>query len=130
MCAVCNGRAYGGGFMAAPEAALDDGWLDVFIIRTVGRMTIAKMLGMYKKGRHFIQGHLTEAAEPYFLYRRARRVTLSPVDGRGPIIATADGECAPLDTLEISLQPLAARILLPGPVHDRFEAQKTAPTKS
>ena len=29
MCAVCNGRTYGGGFCAAPEAQPDDGWLDV-----------------------------------------------------------------------------------------------------
>ena len=31
----------------------DDGWLDVFIVRKVGRLTIAKLLGMYKNGRHF-----------------------------------------------------------------------------
>ena len=31
MCAVCNGRTYGGGFCAAPEAQPDDGWLDVYI---------------------------------------------------------------------------------------------------
>ncbi len=29
MCAICNGRTYGGGFCAAPEAQPDDGWLDV-----------------------------------------------------------------------------------------------------
>lgn len=125
MCAVCNGRAYGGGFMAAPEAALDDGWLDVFIIRAVGRLTIAKMLGIYKKGRHFRQGHLTEKAEPYFIYRRARQVSLCPVDGRGPIAATADGECAELDSLAVRVRPLAGRIILPGPVYSRFEEQKT-----
>ena len=33
MCAVCNGRTYGGGFCAAPEAQPDDRWLDVYISR-------------------------------------------------------------------------------------------------
>ena len=80
MCAICNGRAYGGGFLAAPEADPADGWLDVMIVRRVGRLTIAKLLGMYKSGRHFVNGQLTEEAKPYFLYRRARRVALCPAD--------------------------------------------------
>ena len=91
MCAVCNGRTYGGGFYAAPEAQPDDGWLDVFIIRRVSRLTIARLLGMYKRGRHFRNGELTEQAKPYFIYRRAKCVSLRPADGRGPIVATADG---------------------------------------
>ena len=84
MCAICNGKAYGGGFLASPEAVPDDGWLDVFIIRKVSRLTIAKLLGLYKKGGHFAHGALTEPAKPYFLHRRAKTVTLRPVDGRGP----------------------------------------------
>ncbi len=35
-------------FLAAPEADPADGWLDVMIVRRVGRLTIAKLLGMYK----------------------------------------------------------------------------------
>ena len=73
MCAICNGRAYGGRLLAAPEADPADGWLDVMIVRRVGRLTIAKLLGMYKSGRHFVNGQLTEEAKPCFLYRRARR---------------------------------------------------------
>ena len=82
MCAICNGRTYGGGFCAGPEAQPDDGWLDVFIVRKVGRLTIAKLLSMYKNGRHFQNGQLVEAAKPYFIYRRAKAVTL-PMDA-GP----------------------------------------------
>ena len=123
MCAICNGRAYGGGFLAAPEADPADGWLDVMIVRRVGRLTIAKLLGMYKSGRHFVNGRLTEEAKPYFLYRRARRVALRPADGRGPIVATADGECAPCDAVEAVLRPLSGRILLPAPAYERFVAK-------
>ena len=123
MCAICNGRAYGGGFLAAPEADPADGWLDVMIVRRVGRLTIAKLLGMYKNGRHFVNGQLTEEAKPYFLYRRARRVALRPADGRGPIVATADGECAPCDAVEAVLRPLSGRILLPAPAYERFVAK-------
>ena len=120
MCAICNGHAYGGGFLAAPEADPADGWLDVMIVRKVSRLTIAKLLGMYKNGRHFVNGQLTDEAKPYFLYRRAKQVTLRPADGRGPVIATADGECAPCETVEARLQPMAGRILLPKPAYERF----------
>lgn len=126
MCAICNGRAYGGGFLAAPEADPADGWLDVMIVRRVGRLTIAKLLGMYKSGRHFVNGQLTEEAKPYFLYRRARRVALRPADGRGPIVATADGECATCDAVEAVLRPLSGRILLPAPAYERFVAKRSS----
>ena len=125
MCAICNGRTYGGGFCAAPEAQPDDGWLDVYIIRKVSRMTIAKLLGMYKSGKHFQNGQLVRAAEPYFIYRRAKQVSLRAADGRGPIVATADGECAPKEQITVQVQPLAGRILLPKPAFERFAAQRT-----
>lgn len=124
MCAVCNGRTYGGGFYAAPEAQPDDGWLDVFIIRRVSRLTIARLLGMYKSGRHFRNGELTEQAKPCFIYRRAKCVSLRPADGRGPIVATADGECAPCNAITAQLKPLAGRVLLPKPAYERFMAQR------
>ena len=124
MCAVCNGRTYGGGFCAAPEAQPDDGWLDVYIIRKVSRLTIAKLLGMYKSGGHFRNGQLVKAAEPYFIYRRAKQVSLRAVDGRGPIVATADGECVPKEQITVQVQPLAGRILLPKPAFERFAAQR------
>ncbi len=124
MCAICNGRAYGGGFCAGPEAQPDDGWLDVFIVRKVSRLTIAKLLSLYKKGRHFQNGKLTAAAEPYFIYRRAKKVGLRAADGRGPIIATADGECVPCQQVSVEVQPLAGRVLLPEPAYRRFVAQR------
>ena len=124
MCAICNGHAYGGGFCAAPEAVPDDGWLDVFIVRKVSRLTIAKLLTMYKNGRHFRDGQLTEQAKPYFIYRRAKQVSLRAADGRGPVIATADGECAPCEQVSVQVQPLAGRIVLPKAVYERFASQK------
>lgn len=124
MCAVCNGRAYGGGFMAAPEALPDDGLLDVFIVRKVSRLTIAKLIGMYKNGQHFKDGHIVSAMQRYFIYRQAKHISLCPEDGRGPIVATVDGECSPQESIEAEVQPLAGRILLPKSAFERFETQR------
>ncbi len=124
MCAICNGRTYGGGFCAGPEAQPDDGWLDVFIVRKDSRRVIAKLLMLYKNGQHFQNGQLTEAAKPYFIYRRATSVSLRAADGRGPIIATGDGECAPCKQVSVQVQPLAGRVLLPLPAYQRFTTKK------
>ena len=95
-------------------------------MRKVGRLTIAKLLSMYKNGRHFQNGQLVETAKPYFIYRRARSVALRAADGRGPIIATADGECAPCEQVSVQVQPLAGHIWLPEPAYRRFAAQRAA----
>ncbi len=50
MICICNGRWYGGGFHPVPEATLDDGLLDVLIVRDVSVLTVAKVIGNYKKG--------------------------------------------------------------------------------
>jgi len=82
------------------------------------------LLMLYKNGQHFQNGQLTEAAKPYFIYRRAKSVSLRAADGRGPIIATVDGECAPCKQVSVQVQPLAGRVLLPLPAYQRFTAKK------
>ena len=54
--------------------------------------------------------------------RQARYITIELADGRGPITATADGECAEVSRLEIRLVPLAARVILPAAVCRRQHA--------
>ena len=95
-------------------------------MRKVSRRVIAKLLMLYKNGQHFKNGQLTEAAKPYFIYRRAKSVSLRAADGRGPIIATVDGECAPCKQVSVQVQPLAGRVLLPLPAYQRFTAKKAA----
>jgi len=62
----------------------------------------------------------------YFIYRRAKHLALHPVDGRGPMIATVDGECSPNDAVTVDVCPLAGNILLPKPAYERFAAERKA----
>lgn len=119
MCAVCNTRDYGGGFRAAPCARPDDGLLDLVVVKKVSRLKILRLLGRYKQGRHFEGEAIAPDLAPYFVYRRVRRLAVTLADGRGPVIATADGECAPVDRLEISVLPGAGRVVLPAGVCKR-----------
>lgn len=50
LAAVCNGRYYGGGFIPAPDARMDDGVLNTVLVRKVGRGTFLRLVGAYSKG--------------------------------------------------------------------------------
>ena len=121
MCAACNTKDYGGGFRAAPPARPDDGWIDLVVVRKASRLEVLRLLDYYKQGSHFDRDRLDEATARYFIYRRARRLSVEPIDGRGPLAVTADGECADAERLDIELLPAAGRIALPAPAFARWQ---------
>lgn len=51
MLAICNARMYGGGYCAAPNASLDDGLLDVVLLKPVPRLKPARPFGRLQKRR-------------------------------------------------------------------------------
>ncbi len=112
MLAICNGTSYGGGFKAAPQARMDDGLLDLVMVRKIGRVQIAKVIGVYKNGGHMQNGRVLPQFESLIQHRQVRHVSLETLDGR-PIIVTEDGECAPRNALDVRVVPGAGRILLP-----------------
>ena len=113
MLAICNGKAYGGGYVAAPEANMQDGLLDLVLIRKIGRVAVARVIGGYKKGAHIQNGQVAPAYRDIVLFRRVRRVEVEVLDGR-PIVVTEDGECEERLGLSACVSPLDARILLPA----------------
>ena len=52
MVCVCNGRYYGGGFYAVPEADPRDGILDVLLVKKVTRRQVPGLIVKYKQGRY------------------------------------------------------------------------------
>lgn len=121
MVAVCNGGWYGGGFHAAPESAMDDGMLDVVVVRKIGLLRIAQALPLYQKGKHFLNGEIIPKLRDIMDFHRCRKVTLEVVDDQAkPIIITVDGECRPTNKLTVEMLPLAGRIVLPGTVFSRI----------
>ena len=116
MMAVCNGRMYGGGYEAAPYARMDDGLLDVVLVKPMSRLRIASVLALYKKGKHLqADGTVEPSLARWMSFCRARRVTLDVLDSR-PIVATLDGECVPVRHLHIENAPGRLRLLLPPSV--------------
>ena len=113
MAAICNGRVYGGGYVAAPYAMMDDGLLDVILVRPIPRLKIPGFLARYKEGFHLDpRGQVAPEFRPYMTFRRVRSVELENL-GKHPLIVTLDGECAPRSVLHAEVFPKSLSILLP-----------------
>ena len=122
MTAICNGRLYGGGYSAAPYAMMDDGLLDVVLVKKMPRIKIPTMLGVYKDGRHLTaEGAVIPALQPYMQTFHAKDVRLRVLDDQ-PLIVTLDGECAPRKELEARVVPQCLSIILPKTICARPKA--------
>lgn len=122
--AVCNGHAYGGGFLAAPESKLDDGILDVLIVRAMPLLRIAKVLPVYQAGKHFVNGQVVPELQDVVEYYPAKKVYIRPARANDTMIVNVDGECGPDEGLSAEVVPLMARIVLPGKVLARHQSEK------
>lgn len=105
--AVANGRYYGGGYCASPHSMIDDGLLDVLLVKVPKtRLMIPAMLKVYKTGEHLESPVFKPLLETY----HGKRVC---IEGTAPIDFTADGECDKLQKREVEIMPHAIRFLVP-----------------
>lgn len=110
--AICNGTYYGGGFAAAPEATLDDGLLDVMIIKKISRFRIAKVLNLYKSGKHIQNGVVSDEVKDIIQFVRGKNIKMKVLDDK-PIVVTVDGECSEQFELSAQVLPKAISICTP-----------------
>ena len=103
LAAAANGSCFGGGIPVAPEARLDDGLLDLVIIRGCPRMRLLGKLHKLYRGVH--------ADDPIVSIYRGRSIELDAEPGTVPI--EADGE--PLGALpaRVDVVPGALTLLAP-----------------
>ncbi len=101
--AVANSRYYGGGMMLAPAADLQDGMLDVVIIRDMRRLRFLRLLPTVFRGAHV---RVTEVET-----LRARRVEIS---ASRPFTMFADGDPIAELPATVRILPGAVRTILPA----------------
>lgn len=117
MIALCNGKAYGGGFLAAPQARMEDGLLDVILVNKITRLRMLPVLGAYRKGRHLEGEQVAPAFKRILRYCKARRVEIQALDRDKEFVFTVDGECAKETRMEAEILPLALQAILPLSVY-------------
>jgi len=107
--AVTNTRSYGGGFKVTPSASIDDGALDLCIVRRTGRL---RLIGQFPK---VLAG--THGSMPEVVFARSPWVRIEGHPDQFPV--ALDGELPRLTTpVELRCQPGALRVLGPkGETH-------------
>jgi diacylglycerol kinase (ATP) len=98
LCAVANGPAFGGGMLIAPEANVEDGLLDLFIVHAMSRLELLKVFPKVYAGRH--------VTHPAVEFVRAKSVKLS--SGNMPVYS--DGEARGHSPLTATVVPGALSV--------------------
>lgn len=102
--AVGNTPLYGGGLRICPGAVLDDGLLDVTVVRPVSRRELLRVAPRLRTGDHL--------DHPAVSHHRASAIRL---DAPG-VTAYADGEPVGRLPLELRCLPAALRVIAPPPL--------------
>lgn len=100
---AANGRVYGGGFLAAPQAEIDDGRIDCLAVKNMSRLKITGFVGKYKAGNHEPLAHLISKA-------RGKRMS---IHSDRPFAISYDGEVEMTSSAEIELLPHALKVVVP-----------------
>ncbi|MGH3343526.1 MAG: diacylglycerol kinase [Carbonactinosporaceae bacterium] len=99
--AVGNGPSYGGGMRVCPDAAVDDGLLEVVVVGTLSKQRFVRLFPTVFTGRHVRHSEVT--------VRRARRVTVTAAG----VTAYADGER--VGALPITCETVRGALKVLGP---------------
>ena len=103
---MSNGGFYGGGWNGAPKFNVEDGLMDLCIVRKISRPRILKVIGKYQKGRHVDDPTMADCV----VYTRCRSLT---IDFEQPTTLNADGEVSESTHVEAHMAPLALPLILP-----------------
>jgi diacylglycerol kinase (ATP) len=97
---VGNNVSLGGGMKITPDALLDDGLLDVMLVKPLSRLAFLRIFPRVFRGEH--------TSDPRVVMRRAKRIRIE-VDA--PLVAYADGERIGPLPVELEVEPGALRVL-------------------
>ena len=103
LCA-CNGRYYGGGFNPVPDAVLDDGIMDVLLVKTVPGPLFVPLLLKYATGRY------KEVAK-YAAHSELQRLEISADE---TFVVNVDGEALYTDKVIFELIPKSLNLITPA----------------
>lgn len=104
--AIANGKFCGGGFKSAPLAVLDDGLMDVAVIKKISRFSFIKLVGSYQKGT-FLNN---EKAMRYITYKRVPHFKMEFDE---PIPICLDGEIKGAKNIDFSVERNAFNFIIP-----------------
>lgn len=106
--ALANANYYGDGFKVAPDALLNDGYMNLCLVDKVSRMDFVKLVAKYKKGGHVDENGISRY--PFILYQTCKKVL---IESYKPLGVCADGEISPYKTVQIEISPQSIAFSVP-----------------
>lgn len=101
--AFANTPTYGGGIRIAPHARLDDGKLDIFVVRAMAKTRLLRLFPSVYSGRHL---DLPEVE--HFQSERLH------IETEGPVDVYADGEYVCHTPVEVTVKGAALKVIVPA----------------
>lgn len=102
-----NGQYVGGSFNCAPKSKLDDGLIDICVIKA-NLIQFAKFVGPYSKGKHLD----SESMKDLIIYTQAKKIKVTPLED--DFYYTLDGENIKADQIECEIMSKALNFIVPG----------------
>lgn len=106
LCAIANGTCYGGGYKGAPLAKIDDGFIDVCIVKKVSRFKLIKLINIYKNGTHLENNEIKKC----IIYRKCKIINITSKD---KFSISIDGEIFEDKKLNASIREKSFNFLIP-----------------
>jgi len=104
--AVCNGRYYGGGFNPSKQARMDDGILEILLVKKISKIQFLQFVGLYGKGEYY-------KLPKYVRCCHASELVIESADGKD-IVTCLDGET--LHNQKVTLRLSDKKVNFFGPV--------------
>ena len=106
LAAIANGHFCGGGFQSCPAAKLDDGYMDVCVVRPVKGLKLPILLAKYRSGTHLMD----RDADKYIEYIHCKKFRLRALE---PVRISVDGEVLDFTDTEFEILPGALQLVIP-----------------
>ena len=106
LCTVANAQYIGGAYRCAPFSSNTDGYLDVCLVKPIGRIGLLKLIKVYERGEHLNDPRFKDL----IVYHRAKSLH---IEGEADFCITVDGETFASPTVDIEILPRSIRMALP-----------------
>lgn len=104
---IANGFCYGGGYHCAPEAKIDDGLIDVCLIKKVGKLKAAGFMKLFREGHHVTNPKTKDLV----IYQHCKKIV---VESPKPVAYAIDGEVFRKEKIEVHILPAALSFVIPA----------------
>ena len=107
LCTVANGSFCGGGWHSSPRAHMNDGLLELAIVKKLPRRKLLPIIPSYHSGK-YLDKHIKTGVVTYRQCKSLQIIAAKPQN------VSIDGEIVPFTVLAIQNLPSALRIIVPA----------------